>query len=566
MAPPPATIRRLRPSATVSILVFALWLTADPAQVGAVGPEGFRALAPGVLTVIPTDIAADDTLQRGDIPEITRGLAEREWTPKRDSVVRTLVERGRNRTYNRDIWCLSFAFKVPRHIDVDVPGADLKMRRKRLLYLLYQVKNVGGRRTVPEADDPLKLKRETFETPIRFLPHFVLESIEGLEAVEGSISYRGYLDRVVPAALEPIRRREGVTGRLYDSASMVETQIAPGESRWGVAIWEDIDPRIDYFSIFVRGLTNAIRWRVATDAAIAADAAPGIGTDHALESLRLDFWHPSDEADVSEHEMQIGHAGLLERMAIGVRLLEAFGRPRLTKADALDGLEQLGLSWRDLLEPAVAPGAIDRDAAHSLAPLEKVVTRLAAIKEPTARGVVVRDLFGDAGIQWFEDLSRGLAAPVSADREPVRRAALEGIGIAPDDLAQKPLESLAKVLHALDGVSGVAARRAQAEALFGPAADRLDALVKDLSLARTLAIVHEIEIDRKRLAAAGPRGAFDALREVVDAEPDAGRRTRMLQGLFGPEGPPLYAAATALNEGIDHAWVFRYEIDEQITD
>ena len=565
MARIPATSRHSVPVASVVILAFALWFTARPVQVAAAGPDGFRPLAPGVLTVIPADIAADDTLQRGDIPEITRGLVDREWTPKRDSAIGTLVERGRNRTYPRDIWCLSFAFKVPRHIDVDVPGPDLKMRRKQLLYLIYEVKNIGGRRTVAARDDPTKLSRESFETPIRFLPHFVLESIEGLEAVEGSISYRGYLDRVVPAAMEPIRRREGVAGRLYDSASMVETELAPGESRWGVAIWEDIDPRIDYFSIFVRGLTNAIRWRVAADAEITAASQPGTGTDHALESLRLDFWHPSDETDLSEHEMQIGHAGLLERMAIGVRLLEAFGRPRLSQAEVIDGLEQLGLSWRDLLEPALAPGAIDRDAAHSLVPLEKVVTRLAAIKEPTARGVVVRDLFGDAGIQWIEDLSRGLAAPVPADREAVRRTALESIGIKPDDLAQQPLDSLAKVLRALDGVAGVGARRAQAQALFGPAAERLDVLVKDLSLARTLAIVHEIEIDRKRLSTAGPRGAFDALHEVLEAEPDAGKRARMLQGLLGPEGPAVYAAATALNEGIDHAWVFRYEIEDQVT-
>ena len=228
----------------------------------AADPDGFRPLAQGAIVVVPSDISTDDTIQRGDIPEVTRAHSDRAWQPRQSPVGTTFLERGRNRTYPRDVWCLEFAYKPPRHIDVDVPGPDMKMRRRRLLYMVYRVRNVGGRRSV-ERDDPLKrLTREAVEKPIRFLPHFVLESIEGLSADEGRLAYRGYLDRVVPSAVEPIRRREAVPGRLYDSASMVETEIQPGESRWGVAVWENIDPRIDYFSIFIRGLTNAIRWRV----------------------------------------------------------------------------------------------------------------------------------------------------------------------------------------------------------------------------------------------------------------------------------------------------------------
>jgi hypothetical protein len=50
----------------------------------------------------------------------------------------------------------------------------------------------------------------------------------------------------------------------------IEDEWAIGEietdaERWGVAIWEDIDPRIDFFTIFVRGLTNSMRWRSRED-------------------------------------------------------------------------------------------------------------------------------------------------------------------------------------------------------------------------------------------------------------------------------------------------------------
>ena len=29
---------------------------------------------------------------------------------------------------------------------------------------------------------------------------------------------------------------------------------------WGVATWEYVDPRMDFFSIYVKGLTNAYRF------------------------------------------------------------------------------------------------------------------------------------------------------------------------------------------------------------------------------------------------------------------------------------------------------------------
>jgi len=238
------------------------------------------------------------------------------------------------------------------------------------------------------------------------------------------------------------------------------------------------------------------------------------------------------------------------------------GRPQLTKAQAREGLDQLGLSWRDLLVPAVPFEAVDRDVPHSLVPLVRVIERLAAIEAPAARGPVVRDLFGDHGVEQIEDLARALAAPAEAARETTRAAALERVGITAAELADRPLETLAKAVAAVDAIESSAARRAEAAALFGPAADRLELLAKELSLARALVVIDDVGLDQRRLTAAGPRAAFDALETAVDAEPDPAKRSRILLGLLGAEGPAIYATAKAVNEGIDHAWVFRYEIDE----
>ena len=76
------------------------------------------------------------------------------------------------------------------------------MRRKKIWYLVYRVRNTGGRRTVIDPGDRTQRTTESFEAPVRFVPHFVLESIEGLAHPEGAVHYRGYLDRVIPEAID----------------------------------------------------------------------------------------------------------------------------------------------------------------------------------------------------------------------------------------------------------------------------------------------------------------------------------------------------------------------------
>ncbi|NDC62724.1 MAG: hypothetical protein EBZ59_01750 [Planctomycetia bacterium] len=473
---------------------------------------GLRRLAPGVLTVIPPDTAADLTEIRGDIPEITRGLPDRAWKepPLQATAHTTLVERAKNREFYRDVWCLEFAFKPPRLIEVDVPAADLTMQRKQLWYLLYRVKNTGGRRTVVDADDSTQRRTETFERAVRFLPHFVLESLEPLEEAEGLTAYRAYLDRVVPSAMEPIRRREDPAIELHDSASMAARDIAPGDERWGVAVWEDVDPRIDVFSIIIRGLTNAVRWRERENAVFGPDTAPGSGMDRALECLRLDFFRPGDDRRGPDEQMSVGYAGMFERMTLGARLVEAVGRPRALASRPLAGLDQLGLGWKDLLDPQ--PGA----AKAKGSPLRSVVSKLVDMKDPALREPAVVNLFGELGARRFDEL---WAAVVARGDEDVTRA----------------------------------------EAMFS--APRLAPLAKDLGLARTLATLEALGIDQGAIAAGDSLAAFDRVRSAIDAEEDADTRRRLLEGLFGPRGPDLYAAATANREGIDHSWVFRYETE-----
>ncbi len=546
----------------IAFLVAVASVAAANLAASAVEPAGYRRLAPGVLTVIPADRSGDDALLRADLPEITEGLIDLAWEPKQSPIGATLVEQGRNRDFPRDIWSLEFAFKPPRQIDVDVPSRDFRMQRKRVWYLLYRVKNTGARRIVMADGDATRLRSETVQKPVRFLPHFVLESVEGLSKQEGVLSYRAYLDRVVPGAVAAIREREDARIDLHDSARMTERDLAPGEERWGVAVWEDVDPRIDYFSIYVRGLTNAIRWRTRADATFAADSVPVAGEEHALESLRLDFWRPGDDSTSLGEEMSVGHAGMYERRAIGNRVLEALGRGRQTASSPREGLDRLGLTWEEILDPPAAvkaAGAVDRDAPPSLIPLSKVVAALARLQPPAARPAAIGTLFGQVGQEWFEDLVRGLSAPLDDERAALRRGMLDRCGLSEEDVSVRPLESLVKVLSALEATTPAATRRSAAVALFGSAAPRLDALIHELDLARARVVLDDMDFDRRPVLTGGALTAYDTMLTVFGAETDTEKRARMVTGLLGAEGPSLLAAATAVREGVDHAWVFRYE-------
>jgi hypothetical protein len=277
--------------------------------------------------------------------------------------------------------------------------------------------------------------------------------------------------------------------------------------------------------------------------------------EHALETLRLDFWRPGDERDEVEEEMSVGFRGMFERMSLGSRLLEAVGKPALTKSRPGPGLESLGLKWSDLLEPDAGGGMA------SLLPLEATLRKIAALPNPRARGAAAKDVFGDLGIQAIEDLTRALAGPVDADRDQARRAALEPLGLSPEKVAAKPLESLAQVVRSLESAPTYEDRVRAAAAIFGPAGRRVETLAKDLAAARAAAVLEELQARPGDIGREDAAATFAALQRLLESYPDAARRPQMLQGLFGPRGPQVYAAAAAVHEGIDHEWVFRYERD-----
>jgi hypothetical protein len=223
----------------------------------------------------------------------------------------------------RDIWCLEFAFKPLRTVQVDVPQGSGKLQRKLVWYLVYRVRYLGNDLVPdPKTDEWGRVTYRSASAAREgryFFPRFILESLE---------FKKSYQDRIIPAARQLIEQREARGQKLFNSVEIGETRIPlsteddPKEV-WGVAMWEDIDPRIDFFSVYVSGLTNAYK-PVNLPNAFTADAEPGSARDLLQKQLRLNFWRPGDVVDEEEDRIVFGvpYSGDLSRQQ---EILAAFG-------------------------------------------------------------------------------------------------------------------------------------------------------------------------------------------------------------------------------------------------
>lgn len=286
--------------------VGAVWLVvcsvvalgATDATVAQEAKAGARPLAPRILTTIPAEPQANETLSVHDVIELRD--AKLKWSPNFTPESRTLFEMAKDVNFRRPVWCLEFSFKPLRMVTVDVPQPSGKMRQKLIWYLVYRVRNTGQVLTpTKKADGSYELSASPQE--IRFVPAFVLESYEFQKA---------YLDRLVPSALETIRQREDPKRRFLTTIEMAATPIpVSGEDQdggvWGVATWEGVDPRIDFFSIYVQGLTNAYRW-TDPEGGRQPNDPPGKGRRFTRKTLKLNFWRPGDTIAENEEEIRFG--------------------------------------------------------------------------------------------------------------------------------------------------------------------------------------------------------------------------------------------------------------------
>lgn len=265
-----------------------------------------RPWAPGVLTIIPPDPQYKETLSGPmALPEIVTGLPEMDWQPNFEAKSRTVFERARLVILRRQIWNLEFAFKPMRSIVVDVPQPTMKMQKKVIWYMVYRVRYLGNDMIPEAATDAWGHKlfdaKPVTQTGWTFFPQFVLTSHD---------FSKSYQDRIIPAAKKPIEEREMRGAELLDSVQISRQPIplsTPDNPKevWGLVTWEDIDPRITYFSVFVKGLTNAYEPEDAADGFKPGDP-PATGRTIRAKTLQLNFWRPGDTVNEVEDEVRFG--------------------------------------------------------------------------------------------------------------------------------------------------------------------------------------------------------------------------------------------------------------------
>jgi hypothetical protein len=256
----------------------------------AVSSGPYRDLAPGVMKAAEPDPQAKETFDRHPVVELL--------------AVKPDLELAKNVVFRRDVWNLKFEFKPVRMIYADLPASPGRLQRKLIWYMIYSVTNTGEVMHPAEAGDGT-YEIQKIQQPIQFIPRFLLESHEFREF---------YPDRVIPAALGPIRTREDPRRKFISSADVVEIQ--PGQTVWGIATWKarepnvsnpkEINPQIDRFSIYVGGLTNAYQWE---DGPYKKGDPIGTGRRLRRKWLKLNFWRPGDEYYPHEKEIRYGIPG-----------------------------------------------------------------------------------------------------------------------------------------------------------------------------------------------------------------------------------------------------------------
>jgi hypothetical protein len=170
------------------------------------------------------------------------------------------------------VWVLNFRFKDPRLIKANVPGRGQKI----CWYLWYQVTN------------------NTSE-PRTFIPDFELVTHD-----RNTVHH----DQILPAVQEAIRQVEDPTDmlKMKNSVTIANDPIpvsrpdATPRPVTGVAIWDDVDPDSNRYSIFIAGLSNG--WAV-TDP-IPPDTDPVVRR----KTLQLNFKRLGDRYQMKSEEIR----------------------------------------------------------------------------------------------------------------------------------------------------------------------------------------------------------------------------------------------------------------------
>ena len=237
--------------------------TTTPATSGVAGGipvASGRRLAADAINIIPPGGELGDTyIGPVDLPLVSNP-ADLNWKPNTAPSSETLANMVKGQIFRNEIWSMEFGFKPVRMISVDLPDGQGQVKSKVVWYLIYYVRYLGGDlASQPQKDE---FGNEVYQpsptaglTARRFIPGFTLHS---------TALGKRYESKFIPQAVPLITEKERVGKPVYDAVAIQKVPVQQSTALvsnevWGVATWTDIDPRTDFFTVEIRGLTNAQR-------------------------------------------------------------------------------------------------------------------------------------------------------------------------------------------------------------------------------------------------------------------------------------------------------------------
>ncbi|MDA7903749.1 hypothetical protein N9B31_08810, partial [Mariniblastus sp.] len=302
----------------MSLVAFAALTNPTDAQTDAARP-----LAKGVLKTIPENLDPRDMFS---LPMVMPDLNATKFDPKTIAQKETLFGQSRSVVmFRNDVWQYEFSFTGLRQAKLRIPTGNGKAATRNYWYMVYRIRDTGQTMTINDVKQNPKFdhitKEINFDKSIdsqakKFLPRFTLEGWVPVDKGYQKVSYR---DTISPIALEQIRQKEDPNQVLFDTHQMSQAKIPAAKNAtdrgiWGVAIWENVDPRIDFVSVFIQGLTNAFR------------LSDPVSAPSKLKTLQLNFWRPGDSVNETSDFVKFG-IPLIDDPAMQALVTERYNLP-----------------------------------------------------------------------------------------------------------------------------------------------------------------------------------------------------------------------------------------------
>ena len=265
-------------------------------------PTKIKPLAEGVLKVIPTVLNHRDSFST---PMEMPGLQPNEYKLNYGAQSESLLGSTRQVIFYRDVWEYEFAFTGLRQKAISLQYPDGTIQRKNIWYLVWRCRDFGKSLSYEQEEERFEhtkhvLKEdEPLTEPKKFVPSFTLEGYvkPDFNSQYTAVRYRDINSASLAKFIQSI---EDPHQKLLTKYEMSEAEIPLAQSEndegvWGVAIWEDVDPRIDYVSVYVNGMTNA--YRIVNDNG---------NISFKYKTLQLNFWRAGDDVGQDRDDVDYG--------------------------------------------------------------------------------------------------------------------------------------------------------------------------------------------------------------------------------------------------------------------